>query len=127
MKKIISTCGIVLTLSLSIFGHASANDEGIDEEKNQIKELIKDLSDDDKIDIIVSAGEPLELFNYETKSRDSLTHPHKLTLEEGAAYVPPFKEIQALYRAMIREGASPFAALYEANVVTLDILSQDQN
>jgi hypothetical protein len=117
----LTICFLLLLSSASIFAQESAEIT----DKSGIKALLNELNDEDKIDLIVGAGSSLELFNYKTMKKESLMYPHKLTLEEGYLYVPPYQEIQALYRTLVRDGETPFSALYESNVVAMDILSKD--
>jgi hypothetical protein len=118
----LTVCFLLLLSSANIF--AQDNSELTD--KSDIKAILNELNDEDKIDLIVGAGSSLELFNYKTMKKDSLMYPHKLTLEEGYLYVPPYQEIQAFYRTLVRNGETPFTALYESNVVAMEILAKDQ-
>jgi hypothetical protein len=118
----LTICFLLLLSSASIFAQESAEITN----KSDIKALLNELNDEDKIDLIVGSGSSLELFNYKTMKKESLMYPHKLTLEEGYLYVPPYQEIQALYRTLVRDGETPFSALYESNVVAMEILAKDQ-
>lgn len=100
-------------LLLAAIGLMIATTSLAQEQDDGLKSEVNELTDDQKIELIMSSGEPVELYNFTTQSVDLVQRVDKLTPSEFEAYIPPIPEIKEFFNFYIEEGMHPYDAYME--------------
>lgn len=93
----------LLTTTLVFSGSASAQDASLADE-------IKELSEEEQMELIMGTGTSVRLFNFETQEWDVIARVDHLDEESFKQYLPPIPEVKEMYDLQIEEGVHPYDA-----------------
>lgn len=105
----------VLFLLLIVFSAPSFS-----EGNNDLGKQIENLSDKEKVELLMSSGEAAKLYNFDTQSIDAIKRVDLLTPEDFEKYIPNIPEVREFFKLYIERGMDP----YDAYLKTMQKLSE---
>lgn len=100
----------VLTAS-SVLSPAHAQDN---RSKDGFHERISKLSEEDRVEILMGAGNPVHLYNFTTGEKETLYRVDKVSADKFEEFLPPLEEVKAMYRLYLAHDLPPYEAYSQA-------------
>lgn len=94
------------------------------QDDSSFHETLNKFTEEEKAEILLGAGNPVNLFNFVTGETETIQRIDKVSAEKFAEFVPPLEEAQAMYQLFLAHGLVPYEAYSQTMAQLMIVLSE---
>lgn len=86
------------------------------------EQQIKALSEEEKTELVMGSGDPVELYNFVKGEKEIIYRIDKLSADKFEEYLPPLDEVKAMFQLYVSHGLTPYEAYAQSMAQLMNLL-----